>query len=512
MKGQLTRTQKAFLNAKISMICYFVGLITTFFTRKIFLDYLGDAFIGLSGTLQSLLGFLNLAELGVSAAIAFVLYRPIFDSDRDKIKEIIAVLGFLYRCIGYFILGGGIVLSLFLPLIFKDITIDLGVVYFGFYAYLCSSLLGYLVNYRSALLSADQKNYLVTGYYQLTSSIKAIVQMGLAFYLQNFYLFLSIELIFAVVNSVILNWKINKTYPWLKLKEYNGRKLLKNHPVIGVKIRQLIIHRIGSFIQFQIMPFFVYSYVSLPMVALYGNYSMISQRIEGFLNSLSTGLYAGVGNLIAEGNKDKIICLYKELMVSRIAISAVISVCLCNLLSPLVIVWLGPSYELDQTFVTLLSIASFLNLCRSTTDQFVSGFGLFGDVWAPFAEASIYIVSALILGPIWGLNGLILAPILSLGIIIYIWKPFWLFSRGFNIPVFKYWEWFLSYMLPVVALFYCIPIICCSVISENDISQSWMNLIKGCILYFCVSCVSIGLTLSVLFKSMRAFLSRFFRK
>lgn len=511
MKGE-SRTAKAFLNAKVSMLCYLVGVVTLFFTRKIFLDNLGESFIGLTGTLQSLLGFLNLAELGVSAAIAFVLYKPLFNGDEDQIKEIIAVLGFLYRCIGYFILGGGVVLSLFLPLIFKDITIDIGVVYFGFYAYLFSSLLGYLVNYRVALLSADQKNYLVTGYYQLTSSLKAIVQMAFAIYLQNFYIFLSIELAFAVVNSVILNWKINQTYPWLKLKGYNGRKLLKKYPVIGVKIRQLIIHRIASFVQYQIMPFFVYSYVSLPMVALYGNYSLITQRVEGFLASVSNGLFAGVGNLIAEGNKEKILWLYKELMVSRIAVSAIIIICLYNLLSPLIIVWLGHEYELSRTFVLLISIASFLNLCRSTTDQFVSGYGLFGDIWAPVSEMAIYIISALILGPIYGLNGLVMSPIISLGIVLYIWKPYWLFSRGFKIPVIKYWICISRYLIPAIAIFIATPLICSKIMTTEEISSGWLQLVKGGLLYFTVSLILVIGVLTALFKEMRSFLKRFIKR
>lgn len=494
------------------MVCYFIGLVTTFFTRKIFLDNLGNDFIGLTGTLQSLLGFLNLAELGVSAAIAFVLYKPLFDSDEDKIKEIIAVLGFLYRCIGYFILGGGVILSLFLPLIFSGAKISIGVIYFGFYAYLFSSLLGYFVNYRASLLSADQKNYLVTGYYQLASSSKAIVQMAFAIYFQSFYLFLSIELIFAIVNSIILNWKINQTYPWLKLKEYNGRKLLRNYPIIGVKIRQLVIHRIGAFVQFQIMPFFVYSYVSLPMVALYGNYSMIIQRLEGFISSLSNGLYAGVGNLIAEDNKEKILWLYKELMVSRIAISSIIIICLYNLLSPLIIVWLGSDYELSHTFVFLLCIVSFMNLCRSTTDQFVSGYGLFGDVWAPFSEAALYIMSALIMGPLYGLNGLVLSPIISLGIVVYIWKPYWLFSRGFRIPVIRYWYCIIKYLLPVIIIFIIEPLVCNHIMTVAEISSGWLPLVKGGLLYgVSSSCLIIGI-MALLFGEMRSFLKRFIRK
>lgn len=511
MDGE-SRTAKAFLNAKVSTICYLFGVVTIFFTRKIFLDNLGEDFIGLTGTLQSLLGFLNLAELGISAAIAFVLYKPIFDSDKDKIKEIIAVLGFLYHCIGYFIICSGIILSLFLPLIFKNITISMGVIYFGFYAYLGSSLLGYLVNYRVALLSADQKNYLVTGYYQLTSSLKAIVQMAFAIYLQSFYLFLSIEFVFAIINSIILNWKINQTYPWLKLKEYNGRKLLKKYPIIGVKIRQLIIHRISAFVQYQIMPFFVYSYVSLPMVALYGNYSMITQRLEGFLASVSNGLFAGVGNLIAEGNKEKIWWLYKELMVSRMAISTILVICLYNLLSPLIVVWLGAEYELSRTFVLLISIASFLNLNRSTTDQFVSGYGIFGDVWAPVSEIGIYVMSALILGPIYGLNGLVLSPIISLGIVMYIWKPYWLFSRGFKLPVIKYWICISRYLVPVIIIFMIIPLICDRIMTFAQISSGWISLIIGSFLYaFISSAIVIGV-LCALFSEMRSFIKRFKRK
>lgn len=102
----------------MNLICYFVSLSVAFFTRKILLDYLGAEFIGLTGTYGSLLGFLNLAELGIGGAIGYVLYKPIFDGDQDKIQEIISVFGCLYRYIGFFILIAGIILSGFLPLIF----------------------------------------------------------------------------------------------------------------------------------------------------------------------------------------------------------------------------------------------------------------------------------------------------------------------------------------------------------------------------------------------------------
>lgn len=76
---------------------------------------LGADFVGLMGTLQNLLGFLNLAELGIGASIGFVLYKPLFNGDKDKIRDIISVLGYLYRNVGLIIFWGGLYWFAFFP-------------------------------------------------------------------------------------------------------------------------------------------------------------------------------------------------------------------------------------------------------------------------------------------------------------------------------------------------------------------------------------------------------------
>ena len=104
-----SRVHKSILNAKINLIFYFITLFLSFFSRKIFLDCLGDDFVGLTGTLSNLLDFLNLAELGIGAAIGTVLYKPLFDQDHEKINEIVSVFGYFYRKVGWVILCAGIV-------------------------------------------------------------------------------------------------------------------------------------------------------------------------------------------------------------------------------------------------------------------------------------------------------------------------------------------------------------------------------------------------------------------
>ena len=288
-----SRVKKSILNARMNTICYFLSLIIAFFTRNVLLNHLGAEFIGLTGTLGSLLGFLNLAELGVGTAIGYVLYKPIFDQDHPKINEIISVFGYIYRQIGTFILVCGIILSLFLPLIFSKTNIPTSVLYVGFYAYLFASMLAYFVNYKFTLLAADQKNYIITGYFQICTSLKVILQMVLAIYFANFYLYFLLEIIFSSVNAIILQWKINQTYPWLASEVKMGKQLFKKYPEIVKYIKQLFVHKIATFVQFQLSPFLIYAYVSLPMVAMYTNYTIITEKVKGLVFGVLSSTMAG---------------------------------------------------------------------------------------------------------------------------------------------------------------------------------------------------------------------------
>ena len=174
------RVHKSILNAEVNLVFYFLSLFFAFFSRKIFLDNLSAEFIGLTGTLGNILGYLNLAELGIGSCISFFLYKPLQADDKAKIQEILSVFGYLYRCIGFFILGAGIIVSLFFPLIFSSAGLGMGIIYFAFYSFLGSSLIGYFINYRQILLTADQKNYLVAIYFQSAGLVKTALQIVLA--------------------------------------------------------------------------------------------------------------------------------------------------------------------------------------------------------------------------------------------------------------------------------------------------------------------------------------------
>ncbi|MFI3297235.1 MAG: sugar transporter [bacterium] len=454
---QESRVKKTLLNARVNLIFYALSLFVSFFTRKIFLDKLGVDFVGLTTTLQNLLGFLNLAELGIGSAIGYVLYKPIFDKDESKLNEIISVFGYIYRWIGFVIVGAGVILSAFLPLIFKDISIDLSVVYYVYYSFLTSSLLGYFVNYKQTLLGADQKNYVVAGYLQTTVILKTILQAALAYYTQNYFIWATNEIIFGVIFSIILNWKIAKTYPWLKSDIALGKGLLKKYPEIFKYTRQLFVHKIGGVVQSQITPIFIYVFASLSTVALYGNYMMIINKLNMLISQLLGSSYASVGNLIAEGNTEKSLKIFWELVAIRFFVAGVITFSVYLLIDPFITIWLGNEFVLNESILILICINLFISMTRGATDAFKYGYGLFSDIWAPIAESIIFVTVALVGGYIWGFEGVLLGSIVSMLVIVWGWHPIFLFNKGFKYSILSYFISFVKHLL--VFLFCCVGVL-----------------------------------------------------
>ena len=447
------RVHKSLLNAEVNLIFYFLSLFLAFFSRKIFLDCLGDEFIGLTGTLTNILGYLNLAEFGIGSCISFFLYKPLQTNNRNDIQEILSVFGYLYRWIGIIILGGGIIISLFFPLIFANANLGLGIIYFAFYSFLGSSLIGYFINYRQILLTADQKNYLVAIYFQSAGIIKTALQIVLAYTYKNLYVWVAIEFLFGLIGCIILNWKINKEYPWLITDKNQGRFLLKKYPGILTNTKQIFIHQIKDFILNKSDELFVFIFVSLKMVAYYGNYIMIISKISLLFKSVLDGVNAGIGNLVAEGDKKHMLAIFWELMTIRHFIAGILCFSIYFFIEPFICLWLGKEYILDHNILVLLSIYIYISNSRGVVDAFNHAHGLYADVWSAWAELILNISVTIVAGIYYGIIGILLGKLISVGFIVILWKPYYLFSSGFKDSITIYWNGAIRYYLIFVLSF-----------------------------------------------------------
>lgn len=502
-----SRVGNSIRNGIAGLLYYFINLCLNFISRKVFLNYLGAEILGLNTTAVNLLQFLNLAELGIGFAVAFSLYEPISKDDRNTINEIIALQGGLYKRIAIIIIAASLILSLFFPLIFAKIQLPLWYAYASFGVLLFSSLLTYFVNYKQILLTASQKNYKITYSYKLIMLVKVMVQIVAIKCLTNGYLWwLITEVVFAVIASATLNIVIHKTFPFHKKVKKSFSDLNCKYPIISQKVKQLFFHRIADFAVTQTSPLIIYAFLSLTVVAYYGNYMMIISGAVLLLTEVFNGLGASVGNLIAEGNKSKIISVFYELFCLRFILTMAACISVYVLSDSFITVWIGPKYILGNKTLILLTIYMYFRLSRGVVDSYLNGYGLFKDIWAPLVEAAINIVASIVGGYLWGLNGIISGTILSQILILFLWKPYFLFKEGIKYPISGYVKLYVKCITCGIIGFIFIIFI------KGQISifagQSFINCMLSAVVLFFLEIIFIGSFLCSISKSNRELVIR----
>lgn len=248
-------------------------LILSFYSRKIFLEYLGTEVLGLNTTAMNLLEFLNLAELGIGPAISFTLYKPLRTKDNDTINEIISLQRHLFWRIGSIIIVGAFILMMFFPLIFRKMELPLWYAYASFSVLLFSAVIGYFVNYKQILLTASQQNYKITYSYSAIGLLKVCVQIIAVYFMPNPYVWwLVVEFVFSILSASVLSYVIRKNFPFIKLASKSFAELRQKYYIIIAKTKQLVFHKLAGYILNQTSPLIIYSFLSLTTVALYGNY------------------------------------------------------------------------------------------------------------------------------------------------------------------------------------------------------------------------------------------------
>lgn len=439
------------MNARVALLFNVAIMLLTFISREVWLDKLGRSLTGMSSTIADLLGFLNLAEFGVLAAISYTLYKPLFDDDKKQINDVVSVLGYMYRIIGFVVLGGGVVLSAFIPLMFDTSGVSLPLVYLSFYTFLGINLLGYFFNYKQNLLVAGYKNWVVVATTGSVNIVKVIVQILLLTRFDCGYMtWLLVEAIFGVVYTIWINVSVRKIYPWLNSSYSHGRSIRKEYREIFRKTKQVFAHKLGGFVLNQTDSIVISVIKGFTVVAEVGNYQLIFNRLTRLVFTTLDNLSAGIGNLVAEGDKPRIRSTYDQINAMFYYIGGVVLICGWLLTESFIRLWVGPEYIIDRAIFVLILLNVYIQVIRRPQDIFLSTHGIFHDVWAPWIEAILNLGISIVGGYYLGVVGVLLGTLVSTLLIAMLWKPYLLFNEAFDERVWHYWRSSLLFILLMI--------------------------------------------------------------
>lgn len=115
-----SRVKNTVRNSVVGIFSYLLTSVLTFVSRAVFIQYLGEQYLGISGLYSNVLAVLALSDLGVNTVMVYSLYRPIAEHDTQRISVLIRYFKKLYGLVAIIIAALGILCIPLLPYIVND--------------------------------------------------------------------------------------------------------------------------------------------------------------------------------------------------------------------------------------------------------------------------------------------------------------------------------------------------------------------------------------------------------
>ncbi|MEH7549852.1 lipopolysaccharide biosynthesis protein, partial [Neobacillus vireti] len=398
-----------------------------------------------------IIGLLSIVELGIGSAIIFSLYKPFSEDNKEKIKGYLEFYSKFYKIVGFIILIVGLLITPFLDVFIQSQINTLDSKLY-FIVFLINTCISYLYSYKLCILTVAQDGYKISITTTISKLLISIFQYILLKLYPNFYIFILIQLIINYVYYVLMNNYINKKYKWINETRGNITKSEKESLIKNVKA--LFFHKIGGVIVLGTDNLIISSFINLTVVGIYNSYYMIIGAVQTIISSALSGVSASVGNLLTEGNNEHTYLVHKRLFFLSFWIVSFVTISLFNTIEQFVFIWLGKKQILDKFTISIVLLNTYFILMRGSVERFKEGSGIYHqDRYAPIIEATINLISSIILVNVLGLPGVFLGTLISNISIIFWIKPLMVYKYVFNTKLSNYFKMYFQYLLVgVVAL------------------------------------------------------------
>lgn len=408
------RTELAFKNVIISLLTFSLTLLLGFATRAYFARLLGAEYLGINGLFSNIISLMSVAELGVGSAVIYNLYRPLSENNFAQVKSIIEFYKRIYRCVACVVLCCGVVLTPFIPHIVGKTNIEDNI-YIIFGLFIFDTVSSYLLSYKRAIFTADQRDYVLTLIHSIFVYCVKLFQIAVLFLWKNYLLFLFIQIISNIAENASISILANKQYPYLK-KTFSEKISESIRKDIVHKVKGLFFHQIGGALVQSTDNIILSMTKNLGLIAVgkYSNYLLLTSILTSFLGLFFSSITASVGNMLVEKNPDEVYLVYKRILFFNAALCNFVSVSILVCIDPFIEIWLGRNFILSSSLTIYLVINFYVQNMKRTCGLFRTAAGVFYENrFIPIFEAIINLVVSLVLVNVLGIAGVVLGTIVS---------------------------------------------------------------------------------------------------
>ncbi|MCM1134495.1 MAG: oligosaccharide flippase family protein [Clostridium sp.] len=405
------RTRSSLLTFTVSCVGQLINVVLLFTSRRLFVQHFTQEYLGVNGLFSNILTVLSLAELGIGIAMLYGLYKPAANGDRTEICRLMNLYRVLYGIVGIVVLALGLILMPALPYFVQGGDgLQLRLIY-GMYLF--DTVAGYFLSYKQAILTANQEAWRTTAVTQAVRSVQILLQMIVIVCLENFYVYLAIQMCSQLTANLILSRIVDRRYPYLKnnRKGYPSRESCKD---IFRQVGALSIHRLGGVLVSHTDNIIISTFQGLATVGIYSNYQMVLNSIRVMTAYVYNSFSPAIGNLAASKEKKRICEIHSVLDFLLSLLYGWLALCMIVLFNPFIRLFFGEHYVLPSLTMLLIVVDFYLHGMRQMTLRFRDGMGLYWyDRYKPIAEALLNLVVSIALVGRFGIAGVVTGTIVS---------------------------------------------------------------------------------------------------
>ncbi len=466
--------KRSLLNVSISIGFKIILLIMTLVTRRILINTIGNDANGINSLYTSIIGFLGIAELGVGSAITFCMYKPIISKDTYKISALYNIFIKTYRVIGIIILIFGLLITPALPYLAKDYNVSINL-YSSFVLMLISIVINYEFSAKISLINAYKNNYITTTISSLGQVIMNILQIIVLITTKSFDLYMICRIV-----SIILQWILTNVYFNKHHKDIINKKAildLESKKNVTSKIKAMFMHKIGGLLVDTSDSIIISAFIGVTLLGKYSNYTIIMTSMTSVLTLFFTPLTSIVGHLCALDDVEKQEKYFKFFYFFNYIIGIIFFLGYYAIIDDAVTICFGLNLELSKDISFVITLNYFIKFLRNTSELFKDATGCFYyDRYKPLVEGTTNIILSIIFVNVFGLNGVIIATIITTLLIDDIVEPYVLYKHAFSMSPKKYYV--LNYSLIIIFSLLLVTLH----FSHINMDNEWLSLlVNGCI-------------------------------
>lgn len=476
------RTKLSIINSIAGVFYRISFLLLQFVVRYFFVRSLASELLGLESLYSNVLGVLSLIDLGLTTAISFSLYKPLYNKDRQLLSSIMHLYKRVYLGLGIIIFICCLMIMPFIQFFLKDNTINIDYIRISFLIYAMGTVVTYFFSHKRTLLFASQRNYIISITDATVRIITTILQIITMFIFHNYLMYLSLIILNNLVANIIISKKCDK------LQLYDSSS--ECQPLSGAykkdllqKIKDLSITNLCGKGVNSTDSILVSSLVSTSSLASFSNYNLVILAVQSIVKYFLDGIAASVGDLIAENDKVKMLYYFKLNNFMCYLIASFCSLCFFFLIHPFITLWVGKSFLFSIPLEFILMLELYIILIQ----QIIWTYQNLGGLYSIYKKYSIVqliinLAVSIILSQIIGISGIFIGTAVCY---LYGWISFsiCLHSNLFQVKSKNYWKNELFRFFIFIMMFATVFIVSDFISLQNLYLELFKNLLIIIIIY-----------------------------